>query len=299
MRQGALRVRRRANRRQPSNDHQKTGGMDVSKQGGRPGVLLDRDGTIIVDSGYVSSVERVQFIDGAIEAIAALNRAGLPVAVVTNQSAVARGLCDIEDVQQVHKHMIAELARGGAHVDAWLFCPYHPEGSVEAFARVSADRKPGPGMALAAAEKLSLDLSVSWVVGDSDSDVGLARAVGARPLRVGVPSGSELGEPDVTGSRSHEQMTHMTTSRPPSSLQRSSAGVTAAARTRCLRHRVQRRAVRRSADRRPNPVPRGCGLDQRRARRALRPGRAPRSCACAPAARLLCRIVRGPPRIDW
>jgi len=169
----------------------------VSKLGGRPGVLLDRDGTIIIDHGYVGSVERVEFIDGAIEAIAALNRAGLPVAVVTNQAGVARGLYVIEDVQQVHKHMIAELARGGAHVDEWLFCPYHPEGSVEAFTRFSADRKPEPGMALAAAEALGLDLSASWVVGDSDADVGLARAVGARAVRVGLPAGSAMGATDV------------------------------------------------------------------------------------------------------
>jgi histidinol-phosphate phosphatase family protein len=172
-------------------------GHNVSRQAGKQGVILDRDGTIIVDSGHVGSVERVQFIDGAIEAIAALNRAGLPVAVVTNQAGVARGLYGIEDVQQVHKHMIAELARGGAHVDNWLFCPYHPEGSVEAFARFSADRKPEPGMALAAADALGLDLAVSWVVGDGDADVGLARAVGARPLRVGVPAGSEPGDTDV------------------------------------------------------------------------------------------------------
>jgi histidinol-phosphate phosphatase family protein len=172
-------------------------GYDVSKLSGRQGVLLDRDGTIIVDHGHVGSVERVQFIEGAIEAIAALNRAGLPVAVVTNQAGVARGLYDVEDVQQVHKHMIAELARAGAQVDAWLFCPYHSEGTVEAFARFSADRKPAPGMALAAAEKLGLDLSVSWVVGDSDADVGFAQAVGARPLRVGVPSGSEHASPGV------------------------------------------------------------------------------------------------------
>jgi histidinol-phosphate phosphatase family protein len=171
----------------------------VSRLGGRQGVLLDRDGTIIVDSGYVGSVERVQFLEGAIEAIAALNRAGLPVAVITNQAGVARGLYDIEDVQQVHKHMIAELARGGAHVDQWLFCPYHPEGTVEAFARFSADRKPAPGMAWAAAETLGLDLSLSWVVGDSDADIGLAQAVGARPLRVSVPAGSEPGEPDIPG----------------------------------------------------------------------------------------------------
>jgi histidinol-phosphate phosphatase family protein len=171
----------------------------MNRLGTRQGILLDRDGTIIVDHGHVGSVERVQFIDGAIEAIAALNRAGLPVAVVTNQAGVARGLYDVEDVQQVHKHMIAELARGGAHVDQWLFCPYHPEGTVEAYARFSADRKPEPGMALAAAETLGLDLSVSWVVGDSDADIGLARAVGARPLRVGVAADSDVSEPDTRG----------------------------------------------------------------------------------------------------
>jgi len=150
------------------------------------GVLLDRDGTIIEDTGYVGSVDRVRFIQGAIAAIAALNQAGLPVVVVSNQAGVARGHFGIEDVQQVHKYMIAELARQGAHVDMWLFCPYHPDGSVEAFARASADRKPGPGMALAAAQALDLDLTASWVVGDSAVDVGLARAVGARPLHVGA-----------------------------------------------------------------------------------------------------------------
>lgn len=157
------------------------------------GVLLDRDGTIIVDSGYVGSVDRVEFIPGSIDAIAALNKAGIPVAVVTNQAGVARGYYGIEDVQQVHKHMIAELARRGAHVDLWLFCPYHPDGTVEAFARASWDRKPAPGMALAAANALDLDLSASWVVGDSPADMGLAKAVGARPLHVGPPNSAEPG----------------------------------------------------------------------------------------------------------
>ncbi len=161
----------------------------------RPGVLLDRDGTIIEDSGYIGSVDRVQFIDGAIDAIAALNKAGLPVVVVSNQAGVARGHYGIDDVQQVHKHIIAELERQAAHVDMWLFCPYHPDGIVEAFARWSFDRKPNPGMALAAAEALDLDLSSSWVIGDSAVDVGLARAVGARPLYVGD---EVLNDPDVT-----------------------------------------------------------------------------------------------------
>lgn len=151
---------------------------------GQPGVLLDRDGTIIVDSGYVGSVDDVVFLDGAVEAIARLNAANVPVAVVSNQAGVARGLYELEDVALVHKHIGAEMARLGAHVDAWFFCPYHPDGTVPAFSRISADRKPGPGMALAAAEALGMDLSVSWVVGDRESDVGMARAVGARPVLI-------------------------------------------------------------------------------------------------------------------
>lgn len=160
----------------------------------RPGVLLDRDGTIIADDGYVGSVDRVRFLDGAVEAIAALNRAGVPVAVVTNQAGVARGYYGIEDVHRVHDHMAAELARHDAHVDLWLFCPYHPDGTVEPFARASADRKPGPGMALAAAQALDLDLTSSWVIGDSAADIGLARAVGARPAYLGT---SGFPAPDV------------------------------------------------------------------------------------------------------
>jgi D-sedoheptulose 7-phosphate isomerase/D-glycero-D-manno-heptose 1,7-bisphosphate phosphatase len=172
----------------------------------RTGVLLDRDGTIIADTGYIGSVDRVEFLDGAIDAIAALNRASLPVAVVSNQAGVARGYFGIEDVHQVHKHMIEEMARHGAHIDLWLFCPYHPEGTVESFARASADRKPGPGMALAAAEALGLDLASSWVVGDSATDMGLAQAVGARSLHVGpvaYPAADVLSFPDLAAAARH------------------------------------------------------------------------------------------------
>ncbi len=151
----------------------------------RPGVLLDRDGTIIVDHGHVGSVDRVEFIDGAAEAIARLNRAGVPVAVVTNQAGVARGLYDISDVEEVHRYIAIRLAEHGAHVDRFFYCPYHPEGTVTEFARTSDDRKPMPGMARAAAEALNLDLTSSWVVGDRPEDVGLAEAVGASAIHVG------------------------------------------------------------------------------------------------------------------
>ncbi len=164
---------------------------------GRRGVLLDRDGTINIDHGYVGAVEDVHFLEGSIEAIARLNAAGIPVAVVSNQAGVARGMYELADVDLVHKHMSAEMAQLGAHVDAWFFCPYHPDGIVASFARVSQDRKPAPGMALAAASALDLDLSASWVVGDRESDVGLARAVGARSFLIS-PDGDSAGGPDVT-----------------------------------------------------------------------------------------------------
>lgn len=152
----------------------------------RPGILLDRDGTIIVDHGYVGSVDRVEFIEGAPEAIASFNRAGIPVAVVTNQAGVARGLYGIEDVAAVHKHIEAQLAEYGARIDLFVYCPYHPAGIVEAFARTSEDRKPRPGMAKAAGSALDLDLTASWVIGDRPEDVGLAKAVGASAVYLGT-----------------------------------------------------------------------------------------------------------------
>ena len=151
----------------------------------RPGILLDRDGTIIVDHGYVGSVDRVEFIDGAAEAIASFNAAGVPVAVVTNQSGVARGLYGLDDVDKVHAHIARQLAACGARIDLFAYCPYHPDGVVGAFSRTSEDRKPRPGMAHAAAAALGLDLAASWVVGDRPEDLGLAKAIGAAAVYLG------------------------------------------------------------------------------------------------------------------
>jgi histidinol-phosphate phosphatase family protein len=159
----------------------------------RPGILLDRDGTIIVDHGYVGSVDRVEFIDGAAEAIATFNQAGIPIAVVTNQAGVARGLYGIDDVALVHTHIAERLAEHEAHIDLFLFSPYHPDGVVEAYARVSADRKPGPGMAKAAAKALGLDLAASWVVGDRPEDLDLAEAIGASAVYLGIDGCERVG----------------------------------------------------------------------------------------------------------
>ena len=104
---------------------------------------------------------------------------------MTNQSGVARGLYRLEDVAIVHRHITDRLAERGAHIDLFVYCPYHPAGVVDAFARTSEDRKPGPGMAKAAAAALNLDLTASWVVGDRPEDVGLAEAVGASAVYLG------------------------------------------------------------------------------------------------------------------
>ena len=159
----------------------------------RSGILLDRDGTIIIDHGYVGSIDRVELIDGVPEAIARFNTAGMPVAVVTNQAGIARGLYGIDDVARVHQHIAARLAEHGARIDLFVYCPYHPAGVVEAFARTSEDRKPRPGMAKAAAAALNLDLTASWVVGDRPEDIGLAKAVGAKAVYLGSDSDQHPG----------------------------------------------------------------------------------------------------------
>jgi D,D-heptose 1,7-bisphosphate phosphatase len=162
--------------------------------GGQSAVVLEapdsrlRRGTIIVDHGYVGSIDRVEFINGAPEAIARFNKVGIPVVVVTNQAGVARGMYGIDDVVQVHRYIADCLADHGAHIDLFLFSPYHPAGVVEAFARTSEDRKPRPGMAKAAAAALNLDLTASWVVGDRLEDLGLAEAIGASAIYLGAES---------------------------------------------------------------------------------------------------------------
>jgi D,D-heptose 1,7-bisphosphate phosphatase len=151
----------------------------------RPGILLDRDGTINVDYHYVGHPERFQFLPGAPEAIARFNRAGIPVAIVTNQSGVARGFYTEDDIEILHALMSRELARHGAHVDLILYSPHHPEGTVKEYARYSTDHKPAPGMAIEAAIKLDLDLQESWVVGDRLTDMEMASQVRANGVFLG------------------------------------------------------------------------------------------------------------------
>ena len=140
-------------------------------------VFLDRDGTICEEMGYLNHVSRFQIYPFAPAAIRRLNQAGLPVIVVTNQSGVARGIFPESLVHLVHERMTAELAAGGAHVDAIYFCPHKSEDACGC-------RKPHPGMLDRAAREHSLELAGSYIVGDRYADLETAPQVGSRGILV-------------------------------------------------------------------------------------------------------------------
>jgi D-glycero-D-manno-heptose 1,7-bisphosphate phosphatase len=153
-------------------------------------VFLDRDGTMIEDVGYLDSLSRVAFYPWTVDAIRMLNRAGLPVVVVTNQAGVARGFFSEAFVQETHRFIEAHLEAGGARVDAYYYCPHHADGRVVAYSRHCECRKPGRGMIDQAVSDLGLDPARSFVVGDTWLDIGLARAAGARGILVRTGAGA-------------------------------------------------------------------------------------------------------------
>lgn len=146
----------------------------------RPAVFFDRDGVLNRDIGYLFESHRLIWIDGAREAVKAVNEMGYYAFVVTNQSGVARGLYEEADVQKLHDWMAAELGKIGAHIDAFEYCPFHPDGTVERYRQVSHRRKPSPGMINDLLERFAVDVERSFLVGDQPTDLEAARAAGLK-----------------------------------------------------------------------------------------------------------------------
>jgi histidinol-phosphate phosphatase family protein len=144
-------------------------------------VLFDRDGTLVVDVPYNGDPERVRLVPGAREALSRLRRAGIPVAVITNQSGVGRGLIRPEDVMAVNRR----IERLAGSIGPWLMCFHAPEGNCSC-------RKPRAGLVLAAAERLGVEASECIVVGDTEGDVLAAQAAGARAIL--IPNGATRAE---------------------------------------------------------------------------------------------------------
>jgi D-glycero-D-manno-heptose 1,7-bisphosphate phosphatase len=158
-----------------------------------PGVLLDRDGTLIRDVGYLSRVDQIELLPQAAESLQLLRAAGLRIAIVTNQSAVGRGLLDEAALASIHRELERRLAAGGAKVDGIYYCPHHPTEAIGAY-RIRCDcRKPDVGMARRAAEDLALDLSRSYVIGDKQSDMELAARIGARGILLDGEAPEDVG----------------------------------------------------------------------------------------------------------
>jgi D-glycero-D-manno-heptose 1,7-bisphosphate phosphatase len=157
----------------------------------RRAVFLDRDGTVIEEVGYLNRLDRVVFFPWTVDAIRVLNAAGLLVVVVTNQAGVARGYFDEALVRDTHALIDRRVREGGARIDAYYYCPHHPDGVVEALRRVCECRKPRPGMIWQAARDLDIDVPGSFVVGDRWLDVDMGRAAGTRTVLVRTGYGRE------------------------------------------------------------------------------------------------------------
>jgi D-glycero-D-manno-heptose 1,7-bisphosphate phosphatase len=154
----------------------------VSSSVEKAGVLVDRDGTMIRDVGYLTRVDEIEILPGVPEAIRLLSARGLKVAVITNQSAVGRGLLKEEELCRIHRELERRLAASDARVDGVYYCPHHPTEASGSY-RVACDcRKPNVGLAERAAAELRLDLGRSYVVGDQATDMELAARIGARGI---------------------------------------------------------------------------------------------------------------------
>lgn len=142
-------------------------------------VFLDRDGTLNVDKGYVHRIDDWEWIPGAIDAIAALKKAGFLVIVITNQAGIARGYYDEAAIANLHTRINEELKEHGATIDGFYHCPHHPE-----FSSLCECRKPMPGMIYEAKRDFDIDLNHSWLVGDKASDIRAGLAAGVKSILV-------------------------------------------------------------------------------------------------------------------
>jgi len=149
----------------------------------RPAAFLDRDGVLNVDRGYAYRPDQFEWLSDAPSAVRALNDAGYYVFVVTNQSGVARGYYNAADVDRFHTYMQERLMEEGAHIDAFYYCPHHPDGTVKEFAIRCRCRKPEPGLLEQAASEWPIDRERSFLVGDRDHDLAAAAAFNIRGVK--------------------------------------------------------------------------------------------------------------------
>ena len=160
-------------------------------------VFLDRDGTLNVEKGYLYRFEDWEWICGAVEAIRRINALGYLAIVVTNQAGIARGYYQEDDVQNLHQQVSTLLAGENAHIDAYYYCPHHPQFGI---LRDCACRKPKVGMLIQAQQDLDINLTDSWIIGDKVSDIEAGRQAGVSSILVMTGYGVEESKKAPTGT---------------------------------------------------------------------------------------------------
>ena len=143
-------------------------------------VFFDRDGVLNVDKAYLYKIDDLEWIDGALAAVAYLTRLGYLVFVVTNQSGIARGYYTVADMEKLHREMAEQIAAAGGKIEKFYYCPHLPDGSVAEYARDCECRKPKPGLILQALAEYDIDLQQSLLIGDKKRDIEAATAAGIK-----------------------------------------------------------------------------------------------------------------------
>lgn len=157
-------------------------------------IFLDRDGTIIEEKGYIYTLRQSKIFPFTAEAVRLMNENHFKVIIITNQSAVSRGLCTLEQVETIHREITKILAQEGAVIDRFYYCPFHPDFDIPAYQNQSRYRKPAPGMILQAKEEFDLDLSESYMIGDDIIDIEVGKNAGCNTILVLTGKGREAKE---------------------------------------------------------------------------------------------------------
>ena len=157
-------------------------------------IFLDRDGTIIEEKGYIYDLSQSFIFPFSAAAVRYMNENQFKVIGVTNQSAISRGICTLEQLETIHSKIIAALAQENAVIDRFYYCPFHPDFNIPAFKNQSHWRKPLPGMLLQAAKDFDLDLSESYMIGDDVVDIKAGKNAGCKTALVLTGKGREAKE---------------------------------------------------------------------------------------------------------
>lgn len=155
-------------------------------------IYLDRDGTLIEDRGYICDFSEVLIYPFAVEAVRLMNDNNYKVIIVTNQSAIARGICQEHQVREIHRQIKKYFSEHGAVIDDFYYCPYHVDGIIAPFDKQHDWRKPAPGMVLQAAQDHKIDLTRSFFIGDNECDILAGRNAGCKSILVLTGKGKRV-----------------------------------------------------------------------------------------------------------